>query len=256
MFILCTGKLAQEPYQVPYDRVELYSLEELCYYIHDNIYYITEEFFSKELIQWLQEAIGADVLARKCSDILQEEVISLKDLVITVLCSSDYYKKEEVLETVEVLNHMEKLPFYMKKKIKADQYLKCGRYAKAAVEYRKLLQGSLAVNFTTVEYGNILHNMGIAHFYSASFHESARDFKEAYAANRDSKSLEHYLFVLLIQEKKEDFESEALALGVSVEEVKQLENKFERMRNEMKNLQIEDDFIEDCKEKLRKAFAL
>lgn len=256
MLILCKGKMAKMPYHVPYENHALYSLEELCYYIFHNIYYITEEFFSDALIRWMREEIGEESLAVKCTEMLGENRTSLKDLVITVLCSSDYCKKEEVLEAVEVLDRMERLPFYMKKKIKADCFLKAGRYAKAAVEYRKLIQGSLAVNFTAAEYGNILHNLGIAHFYSASFRESARDFKEAYAANRDIKSLEHYFFVLLIQDKQEEFENEASVMGVPSDEIGLVRDKIERVRRETENLQLEDNFVGNCKEKLRKAFAL
>ena len=37
MFILCKGALAKEPYIVPVSEVPVYSLEELCYYMYNNI---------------------------------------------------------------------------------------------------------------------------------------------------------------------------------------------------------------------------
>ena len=38
MLILCDGRLAEKPYKMPVTRQNIYSLEELCYYIYHNIY--------------------------------------------------------------------------------------------------------------------------------------------------------------------------------------------------------------------------
>ena len=37
MLILCDGRLAEKPYKMPVTRQNIYSLEELCYYIYHNI---------------------------------------------------------------------------------------------------------------------------------------------------------------------------------------------------------------------------
>ena len=55
MFVLCQGKVAKKPYIMPYTRQKVYSLEELCYYIYNNIYTINEEFFEESLARWLRE---------------------------------------------------------------------------------------------------------------------------------------------------------------------------------------------------------
>ena len=60
MFILCKGALAKEPYIVPVSEVPVYSLEELCYYMYNNIYSITEEFFDERLVTWLREEVNCD----------------------------------------------------------------------------------------------------------------------------------------------------------------------------------------------------
>ena len=54
MLILCDGRLAEKPYKMPVTRQNIYSLEELCYYIYHNIYTITEEFFQESLADWLR----------------------------------------------------------------------------------------------------------------------------------------------------------------------------------------------------------
>ncbi|MFR0848667.1 MAG: hypothetical protein ACLSG9_12400 [Eubacterium sp.] len=45
MFIVCEGKVAEHPYVMPYTGRKVYSLEELCCYLYENIYSINREFF-------------------------------------------------------------------------------------------------------------------------------------------------------------------------------------------------------------------
>ena len=52
--ILCRDKLAVNPLYISCSDVRLYSNEELCYYIYNNIYIITNDFISDELIHFLR----------------------------------------------------------------------------------------------------------------------------------------------------------------------------------------------------------
>ena len=52
--ILCRNKVAVNPLYVSYSDVHLYTEEELCYYIYNNIYIITNDFVSDELIHFLR----------------------------------------------------------------------------------------------------------------------------------------------------------------------------------------------------------
>ena len=55
MFIVCEGKVAEHPYVMPYTGRKVYSLEELCCYLYENIYSINREFFQASLADWLRE---------------------------------------------------------------------------------------------------------------------------------------------------------------------------------------------------------
>lgn len=52
--------------------------------------------------------------------------------------------------------------------------MRTGHYGKAVMAYRKLLQGPDAISFTPEEYGDILHNEGIAHFTRLRFWRRGR----------------------------------------------------------------------------------
>lgn len=254
MFILCDGKVAETPYEMPFIGQKVYSLEELCYTLYHNIYSINEDFFQESLAVWLREETDHPVLAKKLQDMFAGEP-KLKDLVVTILCGCDYYQEKEIRQLVEVMDGIANLPLYKKKKIKADNYLRAGRYGKSLLEYRKLLHGSFAVNFTTEEYGDILHNQGIAHFYTSSFEEAEIDFKEAFVRNNKKSSLQHYLWLLLMQGKDTSFEAEAISFGMSSEEALATKAKYREAVAQCRIPEREEGDIERYKEQLIKAFA-
>jgi tetratricopeptide (TPR) repeat protein len=248
--------MAEKPFHIPFAKVSIYSLEELCYYIYHNIYNISEELLSKELILWLENETDNHELADKLRKMLGREDIELRDIVVTILCSADYYNEQEIRSLLQIMDDIAHLPFYEKKKIKADNYLRQGQYGKAAASYRKLLHGSFAVNFTTKEFGNILHNEGIANFYVSSFSEAGRNFKEAYVRNQNPVSLEHYLLIQLMNGDKEGFINEGLAMGATEEELQEIETKFHRVTAWNPGNIQNKEFITACKDELRKAFSL
>lgn len=253
MFVLCNGKVAETPYEMPFTGQKVYSLEELCYYIYNNIYSINEDFFQETLADWLEKETEHPVLAKKMRGLFSNQS-GLKDLVVTILCGCDYYKEEEVRSLVDIMDGIANLPLYKKKKMKADNYLRAGRYGKSLQEYRKLLHGSFAVNFTTEEYGDILHNQGIARFYTSSFSEAGNDFKEAYVRNNNKSSLEHYLWILLMEGKKELFEAEAISYGLETEEILASKARYNEALSQCRIPEESEDDLARYKKQLEAAF--
>ena len=193
MFILCQGDLAKEPYIIPISEVPVYSLEELCYYMYHNIYTVTEGFFDENLVHWLKGQVHLRTLAMKMEKLIRKHH-NIKDLVVTLLCACDYYKKEEIFSLVEVMEKIANLPPEKKARMKADNYLKAGRYGRSFQEYQSLLHGPLAKELSTKEYGDVLHDQAIAMFHVSSFRQAADGFKEAYARNHRPESLQQYLY--------------------------------------------------------------
>ena len=100
-----------------------------------------------------------------------------------------------------------------------------------------------------------MHNQGIAHFYACSFAEAERDFKEAYARNNKKISLRHYLWVLLMQEKEEFFESEAISLGLSPDEINAVMLRYKEAVAQCHIPDAREDDTERYKKQLAEAYA-
>lgn len=253
MMILCKGQVAKEPYLVPISDVPVYSLEELCYYIYNNIYTVTEEFFDERLSIWLREEVHLDSLAKKMRKLV-DQGNDLKDLVVTLLCACDYYRENEIIHLVTIMEKIAHLPAYKRCRMRADNYLKGRKYGSCIPEYRKLLYGPMAENFSSEEYGDILHNQAIAQFYVASFEEAERGFRDAYARNQKEESLKHYLYVLLLAEKEEQFWADGAQYGKSKEELEEYKKKYEEAFSQCRYEEKELSYVNDCRKELRESF--
>lgn len=213
-FILCSGTRAEEPLRVEMTDTILYTIEEFCYYLYQHIYLITEDFFTEPVISWIETQLNRKELASKLRELGRTQG-TVKDKVICILCSTDYYTEKEMKELIVIMNKMEGLPLIKRRKIKADIYVQYERYLYAAKEYEDILNSKEASILTAAEYGNLLHNYAIVLLYIGSLKEAAAKFKEAYQSNQNPESLKEYLMVLKMLQESEELEKERKELLVS-----------------------------------------
>jgi hypothetical protein len=189
--ILCSGEKAEHPWKVPEDDIRLYSIEELCYYIYNHIYSISEDFFTLELAEWIEKELRLPEVGQKLAGLVKNQN-TCKDLVVTVLCGSDYYVETEIQRLLFQMDKLSNMSEAQRKKYKADQWLKQGEIIPAGMEYRNLLR-SKKEGLTNKESGDIYHNLGITCLYTGTLEDAAKCFWEAYQKNGNKESLTAYL---------------------------------------------------------------
>lgn len=191
--ILCTGETAQEPFCFPLTNTRVYSLEELCYYIYNNIYNITEDDFNDDLVQWMETQLKMPKTAQKAAKIIKHKG-SIKDLVVTILCSGDYYEEKQIKDIIGIMDRLSTMSPLEKKKLRGDNRLFYGDYKNAAKEYQSILKEEGANKLSKKDQGNILHNLGITKFYGSTYEDAAATFLDAYEKNDNPDSLLAWLF--------------------------------------------------------------
>ena len=67
--LLCSRELASIPYYIDTVSLNVYSLEEICYYLKHNIEVVEPEFMDGELCEWIRQELKMNSLADKLSRI-------------------------------------------------------------------------------------------------------------------------------------------------------------------------------------------
>lgn len=186
--ILCRFKTAKRPYRVNGIGIKIYSLEELCYYIYNNVYLLGNDFIDDELLNFIGEEIGEKMLSERLELLLKQHA-GLAELMVTILKYVDYYTIEEienikgVLETLSTQNILERL------KARADSFLESQCYYSAIQNYMKILETPIDTSLPAMFYAKVNHNIGVAYTRVFLCKQAAHFFEEAYKIgwNEESK---------------------------------------------------------------------
>lgn len=205
--ILCSGNRAKHPYIFNSSHVRIYTMEELCYFVYNNIEAIGEELFREELTVFIRDELGLYERAEFIEG-LRKNQAGIKDIVVSILCSTDYYSEKEIKDLLFEMDLLYKLKPVQRKKRNADILMKKDKYGEAVKEYRKILNLKEAADLTSVEYGNILHNIAVADASAGVFFSAAEGFREAYERNHDKESLKQYLYALKLSKQDTLYEKE------------------------------------------------
>lgn len=202
--IQCASCIAKEPYHFRLTKTNVYSIEEVCYYIRHNIYMMQEEIFDREFVLWLRNELHMEKTAEKLERLIEEHH-DIKDIVVTICCSCDYYDEAQINELIRIMEEIDKLPMYARRKRKGDNYLRCQSYEKAIEEYEKIFESDEILQAEPSVYGDVFHNIGVAYANIGELHKASEMFLKAYEKNSRDESLSQCLFALRLCKDVETF---------------------------------------------------
>lgn len=232
--IICNGKQADKPYYFKLTDTYVYSIEELCYYIYNNIDIIQDELFCDELVSWIGEDLKLKDRADKLLELLEGKAV-LKDYVVCILCSGDYYSESEIKKLLHIMDELGNLAPLEKRKKKADNFIKYRQFTEAALEYEMILNSTEAAGMDSITYGNLVHNLAIAQINTIGLAGAADRFKEAYERNHNGESLKQYFYALIISRQEERVKEEAAGYGIGQDYLEQIRRELQSYNGEAEN---------------------
>ena len=176
--ILCRGKKADTPLTVLQTGVKLYTAEELCYYIYNNIYLIGQDFIDDNLISFLDET-GEKELAERVRK-LKETGGSLAQIFVIILKTIDYYSVAEIEQLKGILNTLGKQSVCERLKARGDGYLNAGYYFAAIRCYESIIKDYKGKDLLAADYAKVYHNMGTAYARMFMYDKAVIYYDEAY----------------------------------------------------------------------------
>ena len=223
--IFCIGNKAKEPYFFQSTGTKVYTMEELCYYLYHNIETLEEDLSERQLVPWIRDQLGmaerADFLQQ-----LMDRNAGIKDLVVSIFCSTDYYTEEEINKLIADIDvYFDMLPIERKKR-HADAFLRYGKTREAMLEYRNLLDDRDFIYVPEEDQAKAYHNMAVLLAKNGMFKNAAKYFLIAYQKGAMKESLCQYLYSLKIGGMEQEFQSELAKYAEESEAMRILENQF------------------------------
>lgn len=210
--ILCEARQAVVPYTFVNTKVEVYSYEELCFYIYNNAVLLNPEQFQGRLVQWIKTELGMEGLAGKLMELLAGDS-SFIEILVAILSAGSYYETAEIRQFIDKQELVTLLPAEEKTKLRADSFLMYKRVLKAISLYDGILRQEETIEDKKF-LGDVYHNKGVALAKNMELAKAKLCFLEAYERNKKKPSLEAYIMIRLLEAPAETVQSEAETFGM------------------------------------------
>ena len=213
--ILCETKVATTSYIFPNTKIEVFSYEELCYYVYNNIALLSEEYIGKKLFDWIEKELEMEELALKLRVVKDKDSTDLTDLLTTILTHKEFYTIPEIKEFIVQIERIKGLSAPQFRKKQADGFLRYRKYVKAASIYDEILEQYSDMNNDKL-LGAIYHNRAVALANNFELEEAMSSYKKAFELTENKESL--YQYMLLLATVKDQSEVQEMAKLHGVEE--------------------------------------
>ena len=256
--ILCETKIAKKPFCFPSTGQNLYSYEELCYYIQQYPALFQEDFVTESLINWLREEIEANSLADQLVQ-LKRENVQTRIYVLTILEAYPYLSTRIIKDIIKHLDYLYlKDPWFQKKEY-ADALYQAGYVQLAKKLYDCLVDEIPKTEENKKPLGEVWHARGCCFAKDMQYQEAAYSFKQAVTFGGHNKSRKKYWLALYLNGEEEtikkDIEAAALPIETYTEflkEIKEKEAYCQYNRDYRKLEQVEDLWRQGSKEEYQK----
>lgn len=190
---LCVHELAKTPYFVEATGISVYSIEELAYYLYENIYLIDERLMEEKLYTWIERELEMEALAERLRN-GKTAGNHVYNQAMTILKASEYYSEEELKELSEKIRTISGLQTQERMKYKADELLQNKNYWAAIVEYERILSIRQSSKLKVDFYAKVWNNLGGCYARLFLFEKAAVCYENAYQFQKISEYKEkaHY----------------------------------------------------------------
>ena len=191
--ILCHKKKAKQPYEISRVHIKIYTIEELCYYICNNLYLIDYTILNRQLCDW----IGTELELERLEERLREELrsnCSMEQFIITILRESNIYAQSDINRIQNILDHLQNQKDVERAKYKADSLLESKEYESAILVYQSIVNKEWDDSVDKTFYGNIYACLGAAYGHLFLYQEAADMYEAAYRICEEPGMLKAYLY--------------------------------------------------------------
>jgi len=222
--IICSDIKAKEPFVMKSSGRKVYTVEELCYCLRDELEMLDEESLGQELATFLGEELGF-----KDREMLLTELIrtggDLKSRLEVVLSACDLYTSDDINKICDEFERNINMTPTLRAKRIADRNLAAGRFKEALRGYREIVSREPHVGIDETDLALVFHNLGIIKIKTGYPSDAAKYFLQGYAHNC-RESLKAYMLTLKLMGDDEAFIKASMQYFDSGEQVKEIEEEI------------------------------
>lgn len=220
--IICVGRTGKEPYRFPETGVQIFSYEELCYYLSGHMLLYLYTLPEEKLLLYIRDELGLEKLYRQLSKLTDPGRDQMKYFA-ALFREGNYFSEEEIREILDEYRDLKNTPYPVQCKWTGDMLLEAGRASMAIHYYKEALKPETMGKMDT---GAAYHNMAVAKSRLFRLEDAKIDFVKAYQYAGDEESLFYYYALIAFTENMEKAKEEMESFKISELSQESFENRF------------------------------
>lgn len=227
--MLCSRQ-ADKPYHIDEFGINIYSIEEMAYYLYNNVYFVDRGFFCERLIEYIRHEFNMPQIAGQLEKSIKFGN-SYAELVMLIVKASDYYSDEEIKELEYILGKIGNKSVDERMIIRADICMKKGKYASAFKIYKDIIDRKNRIKASDESMANLWYNMGIIHAKRFSYISAAECFSESCSYKREDTAVERLLISYMLAGENQKAAEAAGIYKVTDENVERIRLRISECRS-------------------------
>ena len=217
-YILCGQPAAEIPYHIDSISLNLYSLQELCYFIANYIPMADESVICEKLTDWLEQECSLPGTAELVRSFLNRENGTFEAIKL-ILKSAHYYSAAQLEKILAKLEEYNSKREPERKKMRADLLMSQKKYRNAIEEYRKILDMTGIISEQKDFRAKVYYNLGSAYARMFRLGSAKTCFSRSYDLQKEEKVKRALLAAAYLEGGKTALETEAARVGADEGEV-------------------------------------
>lgn len=193
---LCTIH-TEKPYYIKEINKNIFSIEELSYYLFNYLYLVDDSFFGDSLIDYIENELNQKTIASGLKQIIANKG-TLGEKISFVIKNSRYYSEKEAEKLENHLVMLSSKTAAERIKAKADILMDTEKYNMAISYYNSILNKAINNELPERFYGDVYNNLGVAYARLFEYEQAVAAFRCAYRLNSSMESLESIIMCDLI----------------------------------------------------------
>lgn len=251
--ILCSKK-SDTPYRINDADINIYSIEELAYYLYNNAYFVDESFFDTSLTEYIDKELCLPKIAQKLNAAMAQKV-NFAELVMIIVNSSMYYEESDMKHFEKELRAISSKGMLERMKARADMLLENGKLGSAKKTYVNILQNRIYKRPEQDFYADV--HMGLGKIYAKLYYfkEALEEYEKAYEIRTSEDVLQKIIYARLlygyINDEDVDLQKESEINHELVEKCKEdIKICSEKIKNSSEHEKLSQVFIYDGRRNL------
>ena len=209
--------------------LNVYSIEELCYFLSSNLALADEAAADEKLPAWLSKECGIEGAEKEFERTASQDKRA-SALLMWIFAKSHYFSENELRALRAKTEALEAMPEVERQKKRGDALVKYGKFKRGISCYESVLSMDAGDEIPASFKACVCYNIGVAYEKMFQSGKALEYFRKAYENVNTTEYLTAYLSAAYFDGGKEEMTLEAKKLGVKDSVVSAVAARLENIR--------------------------